>query len=179
MNRRRQRMFFVGLILGGVAVATALVIAAMGENILYFYSPSQVQAGEAPQQAKIRVGGLVVDGSVERGEGLEISFLLSDGAQEVEVEYTGILPDLFREGQGIVAFGVLDGKRRLAADEVLAKHDENYMPPEVAQAMELAKSGGKMPMPDAIAPDEIPQGSDRGSGRESGIVEEAAQGKGG
>ncbi|MBF2759885.1 MAG: cytochrome c maturation protein CcmE [Ectothiorhodospiraceae bacterium AqS1] len=148
MNRRGQRMLFVGLILGGVAVATGLVIAAMGENILYFYSPSQVQAGEAPQGTKIRVGGLVVKGSVQRGQGLEIAFSLSDGAQEVEVEYTGILPDLFREGQGVVAYGMLDG-RRLSAEEVLAKHDENYMPPEVAEAMEMAKKGGKMPTPDA------------------------------
>ena len=137
-------MIFVGLLVAGVAAATGLVIAAMGENMLYFYSPSQIRAGEAPSGPSIRVGGLVVDGSVQRGQGLEISFSLTDGAATVDVSYAGILPDLFREGQGIVASGVLEAGRRLRAEEVLAKHDENYMPPEVAEAMEIAKRGGKM-----------------------------------
>ena len=137
-------MIFVGLIVAGVAAATGLVIAAMGENMLYFYSPSQIRAGEAPSGPSIRVGGLVVDGSVQRGEGLDISFTLTDGAATVDVSYAGILPDLFREGQGIVASGVLESGVRLRAGEVLAKHDENYMPPEVAEAMEIAKQGGKM-----------------------------------
>ena len=137
-------MIFVGLVVAGVAAATGLVIAAMGENMLYFYSPTQIRAGEAPSGPSIRVGGLVVDGSVRRGEGLEISFSLTDGAATVDVSYAGILPDLFREGQGIVASGVLESGSRLRAEEVLAKHDENYMPPEVAEAMEIAKQGGKM-----------------------------------
>ena len=137
-------MIFVSLIVAGVAAATGLVIAAMGENLLYFYSPSQVRAGEAPSGPSIRVGGLVVDGSVRRGQGLEISFALTDGAETVDVSYAGILPDLFREGQGIVASGVLESGSTLRAEEVLAKHDENYMPPEVAEAMEIAKQGGKM-----------------------------------
>ena len=144
MNRRRQRMIFVGLLVAGVAAATGLVIAALGENMLYFYSPSQVRAGEAPSGPSIRVGGLVVDGSVQRSQGLEVSFTLTDGAEMVDVVYAGILPDLFREGQGIVASGVLEGGTRLRAEEVLAKHDENYMPPEVAEAMEMAKRGGQM-----------------------------------
>ena len=137
-------MIFVGLLVAGVAAATGLVIAAMGENMLYFYSPSQIRAGEAPSGPSIRVGGLVVDGSVQRGQGLEVSFSLTDGAATVDVSYAGILPDLFREGQGIVASGVLESGRRLRAEEVLAKHDENYMPPEVAEAMEMAKRGGRM-----------------------------------
>ena len=137
-------MIFVTLVVAGVAAATGLVIAAMGENMLYFYSPSQIRAGEAPSGPSIRVGGLVVDGSVQRGQGLEISFSLTDGAETVDVSYAGILPDLFREGQGIVASGVLESGTRLRAEEVLAKHDENYMPPEVAEAMEMAKQGGKM-----------------------------------
>ena len=137
-------MIFVGLLVAGVAAAAGLVIAAMGENMLYFYSPSQIRAGEAPSGPSIRVGGLVVDGSVRRGEGLDISFSLTDGAATVDVSYAGILPDLFREGQGIVASGVLEAGTRLRAEEVLAKHDENYMPPEVAEAMEIAKQGGKM-----------------------------------
>ena len=137
-------MIFVGLLVAGVAAAAGLVIAAMGENMLYFYSPSQIRAGEAPSGPSIRVGGLVVDGSVNRGQGLEVSFSLTDGAATVDVRYAGILPDLFREGQGIVASGVLEAGSRLRAEEVLAKHDENYMPPEVAEAMEIAKRGGKM-----------------------------------
>ena len=137
-------MIFVGLVVAGVAAATGLVIAAMGENMLYFYSPSQIRAGEAPSGPSIRVGGMVVEGSVERGQGLEVSFSLTDGAATVDVRYAGILPDLFREGQGIVASGVLEAGLGLRADEVLAKHDENYMPPEVAEAMEMAKRGGKM-----------------------------------
>ncbi|MCY4286489.1 MAG: cytochrome c maturation protein CcmE [Thiotrichales bacterium] len=137
-------MIFVALLVTGVTAATSLVIAAMGENMLYFYSPSQIRAGEAPSGSSIRVGGLVVDGSVQRGEGLEISFALTDGAATVDVSYAGILPDLFREGQGIIASGVLNAGARLQAEEVLAKHDENYMPPEVAEAMEAAKRSGAM-----------------------------------
>ena len=141
-------MLFVGMVVAGVAAATGLFIAAMGENMLYFYSPSQVRAGEAPSDRRIRIGGLVVEGSVRRGEGVELAFSLSDGAETVDVSYAGILPDLFREGQGIVASGVLEvGGGRLRAEEVLAKHDENYMPPEVAEAMEMAKQGGKMASP--------------------------------
>ena len=137
-------MIFVFLLVAGVAAATGLVIAAMGENMLYFYSPTQIRAGEAPSGPSIRVGGLVVEGSVRRGQGTEVSFSLTDGAETVDVSYTGILPDLFREGQGIVASGILGSGSRLRAEEVLAKHDENYMPPEVAEAMEMAKRGGKM-----------------------------------
>ena len=137
-------MIFVALVVAGVAAAAGLVVAAMGENMLYFYSPSQIRAGEAPSGPSIRIGGLVVEGSVQRGQGTEVSFSLTDGAATVDVSYAGILPDLFREGQGIVASGVLDGGDTLRAGEVLAKHDENYMPPEVAEAMEIAKRGGKM-----------------------------------
>ena len=135
-------MIFVALVVAGVGAATGLVIAAMGENMLYFYSPSQISAGEAPNGPSIRVGGLVVEGSVRRGQGLEVAFSLTDGAATVDVSYAGILPDLFREGQGIVASGVLDPGAVLRAEEVLAKHDENYMPPEVAEAMEMAKRSG-------------------------------------
>ena len=152
MTRRRQRMLFVGVLVAGVAAATGLVIAAMGENMLYFYSPSQIRAGEAPNGPDIRVGGLVVDGSVRRGQGLEVSFTLTDGAASVDVRYAGLLPDLFREGQGIVASGVLEPEGGFRAEQVLAKHDENYMPPEVAEAMEMAKrSGATAPHPVAGA----------------------------
>ncbi len=149
-------MIFVALVVAGVAAAAGLVVAAMGENMLYFYSPSQIRAGEAPSGPSIRIGGLVVEGSVQRGQGTEVSFSLTDGAATVDVSYAGILPDLFREGQGIVTSGVLDGGDTLRAEEVLAKHDESYMPPEVAEAMEIAKRGGKM----------APHGAVQGGARE-------------
>lgn len=148
MRPRRQRMIFVGVVLIGVAVATALALTAIGENMLYFYSPSQIAAGEAPRNHDVRVGGLVVDGSVTRqANGLDVRFELTDTTAEVAVTYTGILPDLFREGQGIVALGKIGDDGVFRAREVLAKHDENYMPPEVAAALKLAAEGGSMPNP--------------------------------
>jgi len=148
MRPRRQRMIFVGVVLIGVAVATALALTAIGENMLYFYSPSQIAAGEAPTGHDVRVGGLVVDGSVTRqANGLDVRFELTDTAAAVAVTYTGILPDLFREGQGIVALGKIGDDGVFRAREVLAKHDENYMPPEVAEALKLAAEGGSMPNP--------------------------------
>jgi cytochrome c-type biogenesis protein CcmE len=108
----------------------------MNENILFYYSPTQVAAGEPPEGRRFRVGGLVVPGSVQREEGnMEVRFVLTDNAQTVDVVYSGILPDLFREGQGIIAHGELTNPGVFTADEVLAKHDENYMPPEVAQSL--------------------------------------------
>ena len=148
MRARRQRMIFVGVVLIGVAVATALALTAIGENMLYFYSPSQIVAGEAPKGHDVRIGGLVVDGSVARqANGLDVVFELTDTTAAVPVTYTGILPDLFREGQGIVALGKIGNDGVFQAREVLAKHDENYMPPEVAEALKLAAEGGSMPNP--------------------------------
>ena len=128
----------------GVAVSTVLALTAFDENLMYFYSPSQIKAGEAPESRAFRVGGLVVTGSVHREVGsLAVTFTLTDNAETVDISYSGILPDLFREGQGIVALGSMNNGNVFMADEVLAKHDENYMPPEVADA--LMKSGQKMP----------------------------------
>ena len=139
--KRRQRLIFIGILLAGVASAATLAFLAIGENMLYFFSPTQLQAGEIPQGKKIRVGGLVVDGSVSRTTGgLTVNFDLTDTAESITVSYTGILPDLFREGQGIVAMGTLTSEGVFMADEVLAKHDENYMPPEVAEALKNAKN---------------------------------------
>ena len=138
-------MLFAGVVLAGVAAAAALAVRGLGDNMLFFFSPSQIAAGEVPAGQSVRVGGLVVAGSVVRDEGLAVRFALSDGAQDVVVHYEGILPDLFREGQGIVARGRLLDNGGFTADEVLAKHDENYMPPEVAQALEIAREGGSMP----------------------------------
>ncbi len=148
---RKQRMIFVGVMVAGVAAAVALALLAIGENMLYFFSPTQVKNGEAPLGRTLRVGGLVVPGSVVRESGsLAVHFELSDNRESLTVRYSGILPDLFREGQGIVATGALKPDGLFVAAEVLAKHDENYMPPEVAEALELAKEGGDMPMPHGV-----------------------------
>ena len=153
MTPRQQRMTFVAIILAGVSLATILILTAIGENMLYFYSPSQIAAGENPADAKIRVGGLVVEGSVKRAEdsSLNVQFDLTDGKENITVQYNGILPDLFREGQGIVAHGRMNTNNTLVADEVLAKHDETYMPPEVADALKAAQEGGTMPIPNPHA----------------------------
>ena len=144
--RRRRRMLLVVVILAGAGITTALTLYALQQNVNLFYSTSQIAAGEAPGDRVIRVGGLVVDGSVQRNpETLKVAFDLSDGAEAITVEYQGILPDLFREGQGIVARGQLVGDRRVLASEVLAKHDENYMPPEVADSMKASMPEGHLP----------------------------------
>ncbi|MGR3913500.1 MAG: cytochrome c maturation protein CcmE [Gammaproteobacteria bacterium] len=135
--QRRQRLMLTALLLCAVGGALALALGALRENINLFFSPSQVHAGEAPRDAVFRIGGMVVDGSVSRGEELTVTFDLTDTRAQVRVTYTGILPDLFREGQGVVALGALrDGV--FAASQVLAKHDENYMPPEVKAALREA-----------------------------------------
>jgi cytochrome c-type biogenesis protein CcmE len=132
-------MVLVGLVLAGVAVALTLAFRAFNENLLYFFSPTQVAEGEAPQR-EFRIGGMVVKGSVAREPGsLTVRFVLTDFAHEVPVTYSKILPDLFREGQGIVARGRMDASGTFVAAEVLAKHDENYMPPEVAEAVAKAR----------------------------------------
>ena len=140
MNKRSKRKLLVVLVLLGVSVATVLGLTAFEENLLYFYSPTQIKNGEAPSERSFRVGGLVVAGTVVRSqESLLVKFDLTDNAEVMTVEYSGILPDLFREGQGIVAMGSLNDKNVFVADEVLAKHDENYMPPEVADALKAAE----------------------------------------
>ena len=139
MNKRSRRKVLIFAIVFGVATATVLGLTAFEENLLYFYSPTQVKAGEAPTTHSFRVGGLVVDGSVRRApDSLTIEFDVTDNAESMTIEYTGILPDLFREGQGIVAMGSLQAGGKFVAQEVLAKHDENYMPPEVAAALEAS-----------------------------------------
>jgi len=137
---RKKRLLLIGLMVGGVAITTALMLNAFQSNVMFFFSPTQVAAGEAPVGHNFRVGGLVETGSVTREEGsLTVQFTVTDGDKKLPIYYAGILPDLFREGQGIIAKGKLDDTGRFTASEVLAKHDENYMPPEVADA--LKKSG--------------------------------------
>jgi len=138
--KRRQRLLLVGLLVAGVSISVALALTALNKNINLFYSPTQVANGEAPENTSFRLGGMVVDGSVKRsGNALNVSFDLTDTAKVITVQYDGILPDLFREGQGIVTTGsLIDGE--FIAREVLAKHDETYMPPEVSEALKQAKA---------------------------------------
>ncbi|WJW76491.1 cytochrome c maturation protein CcmE [Thiohalobacter sp. IOR34] len=133
---RKKRLLLIGLMVLGVVIATGFALTAFNRNMMFFFSPSEVVAGKAPTGALFRIGGLVVNGTLERpGDGMTVRFDLTDNKAVVRVEYTGILPDLFREGQGIVAKGRLRPDGVFVADEVLAKHDENYMPPEVAEMM--------------------------------------------
>jgi cytochrome c-type biogenesis protein CcmE len=154
MTARQRRMVLVGLILLGVGGAVAFALSAFKENMLYFYTPSDLTAGKAPPNRSFRLGGMVTEGSFKREPGsLTAQFVLTDYANNVTVSYTGVLPDLFREGQGIVARGRLTEDGQFVAEEVLAKHDENYMPPDVADA--LAKQGDKRvtkPIPEVSAP---------------------------
>ncbi len=137
--RRRKLLMMVVFIVLGMGTATGLALMAFQENLLYFYSPTQVADGEAPLERNFRIGGMVREGSVVRDpDSLEVRFTLTDTMNDMTVTYDGILPDLFREGQGIVANGRLGEDGRFIAAEVLAKHDENYMPPEVAEALEKA-----------------------------------------
>ena len=139
---RKKRLFIILAILAGVGIAVALALSALQQNINLFYTPTQIASGEAPTDTRIRAGGMVRDGSVQRSQdSLEVQFVVTDFAKDVTIRYHGILPDLFREGQGIVALGKLDAEGVLVADEVLAKHDEKYMPPEVTKAL---KESGQM-----------------------------------
>lgn len=136
---RKQRLILIVLMLIGIALAATFALKAFNENLMYFFSTTDVVEGKAPKDTLFRLGGMVVKGSVERpGADMLVRFKLSDFSKEVTVEYSGILPDLFREGQGIVAKGRLNENGVFVAEEVLAKHDENYMPPEVAGSLKKA-----------------------------------------
>ena len=136
--KRKKRLLLAGVILVGVGLAAGLTLTALQQNINLFYSPSQVITGEVPDNATFRIGGMVVNNSVIRSESdLNVAFNLTDTAKTVTVSYNGILPDLFREGQGIVALGKMDGDV-FSASQVLAKHDETYMSPEVSDALKAA-----------------------------------------
>lgn len=141
--KRKQRLIIVLFIVFGAAVAVGLAMYALNQNINLFYSPTDIVENKAPEGTRIRAGGMVVEGSVIRDtQSLNVTFGITDYSNSVTVSFTGILPDLFREGQGIVAQGAMNSEGVFEAVEVLAKHDENYMPPEVAEALEKA---GKMP----------------------------------
>jgi cytochrome c-type biogenesis protein CcmE len=140
MKSRTQRKLFMVVVLAGITLAGFLTYRALQENLLYFFSPTQVAAGEAPKRT-FRLGGMVVDGSLKREPGtLNISFVVTDNVHSVPVKYNRVLPDLFREGAGAVIVGRLNDNGEFVGDEVIAKHDENYMPPEVAEALEKSRS---------------------------------------
>ena len=144
MSPRKKRILMVCAILVGISISVILILTAFEKNLMYFYSPTEIINGDAPKARSFRIGGLVVTDSVIRNsDDLKVSFILTDTVNKVKVIYEGILPDLFREGQGIVANGKLQSDNIFIADQVLAKHDENYMPPEVAEALEAA--GDQMP----------------------------------
>jgi len=135
MIARYKRMWMVGGIVAGVGLAAWLATNAFRENVMFFFDPSQIVAGEAPPDKRFRLGGMVAKGSVAKTAGtLDVHFLVTDFKHTVPVSYSGILPDLFREGQGVVAHGRMNGAT-FVADEILAKHDEKYMPPEVAKSL--------------------------------------------
>ena len=141
MKARHKRFFWIAMGLAVIAVAAALVLRSFNSNLVFFFTPSEVAQKKAPQDRTFRIGGLVTAGSVKRNpDGLTVTFDVTDTVQSIPVSYTGILPDLFKEGKGVVAQGRIAGSGVFRASEVLAKHDENYMPPEAAEALKKAGS---------------------------------------
>ncbi|MDF2490583.1 MAG: cytochrome c-type biosis protein CcmE [Pseudomonas sp.] len=144
--QRKKRLLLILALVAGVGVALALALSALQENINLFYTPTQIANGEAPRDTRIRAGGMVEKGSLQRsGDSLDVRFVVTDFNKSVPITYRGILPDLFREGQGIVALGKLDANGVVVADEVLAKHGEKYMPPEVTKALKESGQAGTQP----------------------------------
>jgi cytochrome c-type biogenesis protein CcmE len=158
MTPRRRRMALVLGIVAGVAIAGALALSAFRQNVTFFFDPTQVAGGKVPAGERFRLGGMVTQGSLHRAAGsLEVRFVVTDFSHDVPVSYTGVLPDLFREGAGVVAHGRMRADGTFVADEVLAKHDEKYMPPEVARSLKKrhgesrADATGAPPVPSAPA----------------------------
>lgn len=144
MKTRHKRMTLVAIGLAVLGVAAWMVLSAFQKNMVFFFSPTQILAGEAPKGRSFRVGGLVEQGSIQRqADGVSVSFMVTDTAQKIKVVYRGILPDLFKEGKGVVTQGKLGPDGIFAAEEVLAKHDENYMPPEAADALKKGKEANQ------------------------------------
>lgn len=135
---RRKRIILVSIMVAGVATAVSFALYAFNQNMMFYYSPTQVMAGKAPNHAEIRMGGVVVKGTFKHLQGVLSQFEVTDGAKSVEVQYSGVLPDLFREGQVVLAKGQLNGKGMFVANQILAKHDEKYMPREVAESLKKA-----------------------------------------
>jgi len=136
MKPRQKRFALVAMGLASLGLAAWLVLSAFQDNLVFFFTPTQMLAGEAPKGKSFRIGGMVEEGSVKRQpDGMTVAFVITDNAQRVNAQYRGVLPDLFKEGKGVVAQGKLGDNQVFMADEVLAKHDENYMPPEAAYAL--------------------------------------------
>ena len=162
MTRRQQRMFGVAVLALGLALAAALTLTAFRKNLMAFYTPADLAAATVAPGTPVRLGGMVEQGSIKRGEGLKVEFMLADCTHRVAVRYEGLLPDLFREGQGIVANGALGaeppgpdgrpGPMVFVATEVLAKHDENYMPPQVAKSMKTPAGHSCAPFKPVTSP---------------------------
>jgi len=142
MKARHKRLAILLTGVGVLAVAAVLVFNALGNNLSYFFTPTEIAENKAPKDHVFRLGGLVESGSLERGKELTVRFAVTDTRNRIMVSYTGILPDLFQEGQGVIAQGRMGANGEFIADEVLAKHDENYMPPEVAEALEKSRQAG-------------------------------------
>jgi len=144
--RKKRLLMILGLV-AALGLALTLALLALSQNINLFYTPTQIASGEAPKDARIRAGGMVKNGSVKREAGsLSVRFVVTDYAHDLVIEYQGILPDLFREGQGVVALGRINAKGVLVAEQILAKHDETYMPPEVTKALQ---ESGRLPSGEA------------------------------
>ncbi|MFO1427617.1 MAG: cytochrome c maturation protein CcmE [Steroidobacteraceae bacterium] len=174
MTPRRRRMVLVVGILAGVSIAGALALRSFRENVMFFFDPSQVAAGQAPQGERFRLGGMVQPGTVQRKPGtLDMDFVVTDFKKDVKVHYSGVVPDLFRENQGVIAHGRLGGDGVFVADEILAKHDENYMAPEVAKSLK-DQHAGVMPVNpqggDAAAASSAAGGPEGGSGGPGGAA---------
>ncbi len=164
MTPRRRRMLLVGGIVAGVALAAGLALTAFRQNVTFYFVPSQVTAGKVPVDEHFRLGGMVTKGSIHRVPGtLQIRFLVTDYKHEVPVTYTGVLPDLFREGQGVIANGHMNADGVFVADEILAKHDEKYMPPGMAAKIK-AEHGGVMPFGTASDRLHTPSSAGQGTG---------------
>ncbi|BAT61209.1 cytochrome c-type biogenesis protein CcmE [Variibacter gotjawalensis] len=155
MTRKQRRLVLIGAALGVLGLAVALVLVALKDSVVFFNSPTDVQAKQVQPGTRFRLGGLVAQGSVQRDAALAVRFNITDGNKTIPVAYKGILPDLFREGQGVITEGALDTAGTFRADSVLAKHDENYMPKDVADALKKQghwKEGDNKPAPAAARP---------------------------
>ena len=153
MTPRQRRLTLVIGILAGVSIAGVLALSAFRKNVTFFFDPTQVAAGQVPAGERFRLGGMVTEGSLKRAPGsLEVRFVVTDFSHEVPVSYTGVLPDLFREGAGVVAHGHLGPDGTFIADEVLAKHDEKYMPPEVARSLKRRHGESRTEAESATSP---------------------------
>jgi cytochrome c-type biogenesis protein CcmE len=153
MTPRQRRLTLVVSILAGVSIAGVLALSAFRKNVTFFFDPTQVAAGQVPAGEHFRLGGMVTEGSLKRAPGsLEVRFVVTDFSHDVPVSYTGVLPDLFREGAGVVAHGHLGPDGTFVADEVLAKHDEKYMPPEVARSLKRRHGESRTEAEPATAP---------------------------